>query len=182
MPPVFGVSPALDHVVQAAQAGQGQHRLHHIPHAPEERGELGYTHVLPVPVRKPVVDIRADKQRKIGGRRPVDFIAVAAVGQGCHEHIGRDHFTGVCVNNSGSIAGPVHLHNLTGLVVQVHGSVDLCQIVGIVLVELGGLVWNLARRPALVAVFQPQQVQRNTAALEFLVDMGVVRHLIDSVQ
>ena len=49
--------------------------------------------------------------------------------------------------------------------VQVHGGVDLCQIVGIVLAELGGLVWNLARRPALVAVFQPQQVQRNTAAL-----------------
>ena len=55
--------------------------------------------------------------------------------------------------------------------VQVHGSVDLCQIVGIVLAELGGLVWNLARRPALVAVFRPQQVQRNTAALEFLVDI-----------
>ena len=31
-------------------------------------------------------------------------------------------FTGVCVNNSGSIAGPVHLHNLTGFVVQVHGN------------------------------------------------------------
>lgn len=66
--------------------------------------------------------------------------------------------------------------------VQVHGSVDLCQMVGIVLVELGGLVWNLARRPALVAVFQPQQVQRNTAALEFLVDVGVVRHLVDRLR
>ena len=99
------------------------------------------------------------------------YIAVAAVWQGCHEHIGRDNFTGVCVNNSGSIAGPVHLHNLTGLVVQVHGSVDLYQIVGIVLAELGGLVWNLARRLAPVAVFQPQQVQSNTAALELLVDI-----------
>ena len=65
------------------------------------------------------------------------YIAVAAVWQGCHEHIGRDNFTGVCINNRGSIAGPVHLHNLTGFVVQVHGGVDLCQIVGIVLVELG---------------------------------------------
>ena len=65
------------------------------------------------------------------------YITVAAVRQGCHEHIGWDNFTGVCVNNSGSIAGPVHLHNLTGFVVQVHGGVDLCQIVGIVLVELG---------------------------------------------
>ena len=87
------------------------------------------------------------------------YVAVATVGQGCHEHIGRDNFTGVCVNNSGSIAGPVHLHNLAGLVVQVHGGVYLCQIVRIVLVELGGLVWNLTRRPTLVAVFQPQQIQ-----------------------
>ena len=99
------------------------------------------------------------------------YIAVAAVWHGCHEHIGWDNFTGVCVNNSGSIAGPIHLHNLTGFVVQVHGGVDLCQIVGIVLAELGGLVWNLARRPAPVAVFQPQQGQCNTAALEFLVDI-----------
>ena len=38
---------------------------------------------------------------------------------------------------AGSIACPVHLHNLAGFVVQGHGSVDLCQIVGIVLVELG---------------------------------------------
>ena len=86
-------------------------------------------------------------------------------------HIGRDNFAGICINNRGSIAGPVHLHNLTGLVAQVHGSVDLYQIVDIVLAELGGLVWNLARRLAPVAVFQPQQVQRNTAALEFLVDI-----------
>ena len=33
--------------------------------------------------------------------------------------------------------------------VQVHGGVYLCQIVRIVLVELGGLVWNLTRRPTL---------------------------------
>jgi len=65
------------------------------------------------------------------------YIAVAAVRQGCHEHIGRDHFSGIRIDNSGSIACPVHLHNLTGLVVQVHGGVGLCQIVGIVLVELG---------------------------------------------
>ena len=77
----------------------------------------------------------------------------------------------ICIDNRSSIAGPVHLHNPTGFVVQVHGGVDLCQIVGIVLAELGGLVWNLARRLAPVAVFQPQQVQRNTAALEFLVDI-----------
>ena len=66
--------------------------------------------------------------------------------------------------------------------VQVHGGVYLCQIVRIVLVELGGLVWNLTRRPTLVAVFQPQQIQGDTAALEFLVDIGVVRHLVDRLR
>ena len=65
------------------------------------------------------------------------YIAVATVWQSCHEHIGRDNFAGVCVNNSGSIAGPVHLHDFARLVVQVHGGVDLCQIVSIVLIELG---------------------------------------------
>ena len=65
--------------------------------------------------------------------------------------------------------------------IQVHGGVGLCQIVGVILIELGGLVRKLARRAALVAVFQLQQVQSNTAALEFLVDIGVVRHLVDGL-
>ncbi len=65
--------------------------------------------------------------------------------------------------------------------IQVHGGVGFCQIVGVILVELGGLVRDLARREALVAVFQPQQVQGDTAALELLVDIGVVRHLVDGL-
>jgi len=52
-------------------------------------------------------------------------------------------------------------------------------IVRVILIELGGFVWQFAVLMALVAVFQPQQVQSNTAALEFLVDRGVVRHLVD---
>ena len=70
-------------------------------------------------------------------QRALDTVSYTHLDVYKRQHIGRDNFTGVCVNNSGSIAGPVHLHNLTRLVVQVHGSVDLCQIVGIVLVELG---------------------------------------------
>ena len=65
------------------------------------------------------------------------YIALAAVRQRCHEYIGRDNFAGICVNNSGSIADPVHLYNLTGLVVQVHGSVGFCQIICVILVEMG---------------------------------------------
>ena len=30
--------------------------------------------------------------------------------------------------------------------------------------------------------FQPQQIQGDTAALEFLVDIGVVRHLVDRLR
>ena len=78
-----------------------------------------------------------------------------------------------------SIAGPIYLHDLTGLVIQVHGGIGLGQIVGIILVELGGLVWDLARCSALVAVFQPEQIQGDATALELLMYIGVVRHLVD---
>ena len=54
-------------------------------------------------------------------------------------------------------------------------------IVRVILIELGGFVGQFAVLMALVAVFQPQQVQSNTAALEFLVDRGVVRHLVDRI-
>ncbi len=40
-------------------------------------------------------------------------IAVAAVGRGRHEHIGRNDLARV--DDSGGIARPVHLHDLTGL-------------------------------------------------------------------
>lgn len=52
-------------------------------------------------------------------------IAVAAVGRGRHEHIGRNNLARVRVDDSGGIARPVHLHDLTGLVIQVHGGVLL---------------------------------------------------------
>ena len=64
------------------------------------------------------------------------YIAVATVWQRCYKHIGRDDFSGIRISDGGSIAGPVHLHDFARLVVQVHGCVDLCQIVSIVLVEL----------------------------------------------
>ena len=85
-------------------------------------------------------------------------------------------------DDADSITSPVHLHDLTWLVIQVHGGVGLGQIVGIILVELGGLIRDLARREALVAVFQPQQVQRDTAALELLMDVSVVRHHVNGLR
>ena len=89
-------------------------------------------------------------------------IAVTAVGQGRHEHIGRD--------------------DLTGFVIQVNDGVGLCQIVGVVLVELGGLGRDLARGAALAAVFQPQQVQGDAAARELLVDTGLVWNFVDGLR
>ena len=109
-------------------------------------------------------------------------IAVAAVGQRGHEHIGRDDLAGVRVNDGSGVTGPVHLHDLTRLVIQVHDGVSLGQIVGVILVELDGLVRDLARRAALVAIFQPKQVQGDTATLKLLVNVGVVRHLVDGLR
>ena len=106
------------------------------------------------------------------------YITVATVRQGRNEHISRDDFAGICVNDGSSITRPVHLHDLSGLVVQMHRGIGLVEIVAIILVELRGLVRNFAGRFALVAVFQPQQIQRHTAFLHFPVHIGVIRHLV----
>ena len=63
------------------------------------------------------------------------IVAVAAVGQGRHKHIGRDDLAGVRVNDGSGIAGPVHLHDLTGLVIYVHGGIGFRQVVTVILVE-----------------------------------------------
>ena len=53
------------------------------------------------------------------------------------------------------LAGPVHLHGLTGLVLQVHGGFSFVDIVRIILVKLGGFVGHLSVLMALLAVFPP---------------------------
>lgn len=107
---------------------------------------------------------------------------IAVIRQRCHEHVGRDNFTGICVNNGSGVAGSVYPHDLTGLVIQMYSSIRLRQIICVILVELGGLVRDLARYSALVAVFQPQQIQGDSAALELFVDIGVVGHLVDGLR
>ncbi len=69
--------------------------------------------------------------------------------------------------------GTVHLHEPTGLVIQVHGGVGLCRTACAILDELGRLVRNLSGRFALVALFQPEQIQGDAAVLELLVNIGV---------
>ena len=85
-------------------------------------------------------------------------ITVPAVGLRCHKYIRGNNFPCVCVNDGSSITCPVHLHNFSRLVVQVHRSFGLVEIVAVVLIELGRLVRNFSGRFALVAVFQPQQI------------------------
>ena len=76
------------------------------------------------------------------------------------------------------LTGPVHLQGLTRLVFQSQGSFGFVDEVGVVLVELGGLIRQLAVCAALLAVFHPQQTQRYAALLHLLVDVFVVRHLV----
>ena len=105
-------------------------------------------------------------------------IAVPAVGQRCHKYIRGNDFASIRVNDGSGISSPVHLHNLSWLVVQVHRGIGLVEIVAVVLIELGRLVRNFSGCFALVAVFKPQQIQCNTAFLHFLVHIGIVRHLV----
>lgn len=88
---------------------------------------------------------------------------------------------GVFVHKRCRLAGPVHLHGLTGLMLQMHGGFGFVNIVRIILVELGGFVGQLAVLTALLAVFHPQQAQSDAALLHLTVHPLVVRHLVDRV-
>ena len=57
--------------------------------------------------------------------------------------------------------------------IQGHGGIRFRQVISVILIELGGLVRDHARCPALVAVLQPEQIRGNGATLELLVDIRV---------
>ena len=105
-------------------------------------------------------------------------ISVTAVRQDGNEQVCRDQFAGVGVHDSHGISRPVHLHGFTGLVVEMHRSLRLVDIVCVVLVELRGLVWDFSCCAALLTVFYPQQAQRDAALLHLLVDLLIVRHTV----
>lgn len=67
----------------------------------------------------------------------------------CGSGFPRIHSPGVRVVESGGIACLAHLHDLSEFVIQVHGGVGLSQIAGVILVELGRLVRNLAHKAPL---------------------------------
>ena len=105
-------------------------------------------------------------------------IGVAAVRKHCYKEIGGQALAGVRVRNPSGLTGPVHLEVLTGLVLQVHGRFRFVNIVGVVLVELRGLVGELTVLAAPFTILHPQQAERDAALLHFLVDPLVVRHTV----
>ena len=105
-------------------------------------------------------------------------VGIAAVWQHSNEQVGIQPLPGVCIHQSCRLAGPIHLHGLAGLVLQMHGGFRFVDIVCIILVELSGFVGQLSVLTALLAVFHPQQTQGDAALLHLTVYPLVVRHLI----
>ena len=67
------------------------------------------------------------------------YISITAVGQRGHKDIRRNGLSGVAVNDRSGISGPVHLHDFTGLMIQMHCGIDFGCIVPVVLLELSQL-------------------------------------------
>ena len=105
-------------------------------------------------------------------------ICISAVRQHRHKQVRIQQLAGGGIQHMSRGASPVYLHGLAGLVIQVHRGLGFVDVLRVVLVELRGLVRKLAGCPALLAVLDPQQAQRDTAFLHFPMHALVVRHLI----
>lgn len=92
-------------------------------------------------------------------------VSVAAVWKHSHKQVGLQLLTSVRIHQGRRLASPVHLHGLTRLVIQVHGSFRLMDIFCVVLVELGEFVGQPTVLTPLLAVFHPQQAQGNITLL-----------------
>ena len=79
----------------------------------------------------------------------------------------RDGFSGICIYVRRGISRPVHLHDLAGLVIQVHRCVGFDCVIAVMLFELRRLIRQLAFFTELLAVFEPQEIQRDAAFLQF---------------
>lgn len=104
-------------------------------------------------------------------------VGVTGIRQDGDEQVCIQQFACVCVHDMHCMSGPVHLYGFTVLVLQVHGGFGLMYEVGVVLVELCGLILQLTVGIALLAVFYPQQPLGTTALLYLPLDVLVVRHL-----
>ena len=110
------------------------------------------------------VNVRCDPTFLIHGEKGF-HIGVSAAGQYGNKDVCRNRFSCIRVDDGGGIPGPVHLHDISGLVLQMHSGVCLYDVIVVVFVELCGLVRQFSGKPALLTVFQLKQFQRNAAAL-----------------
>ena len=94
-------------------------------------------------------------------------VGISAVRKRCHKNIHGNYFARIRIYDSSRIACPVHLHNLAGLMVQVHCCTVFQCVVTVVFLELRQLIWRFPVIAALLAIFEPQQIQRNAAFLHF---------------
>jgi hypothetical protein len=53
-------------------------------------------------------------------------------------------FAGIRVCNSSCLTGPVYLHGLAQLVLQVHSCLGFADVIRVIFIELHGLVWKFA--------------------------------------
>jgi len=123
------------------------------------------------------VDMGGGPTFLILGHKSLD-ICITAVRQYCHKDIRLDGRAGVGIRYANILTGPVDLHYLSRLVIQMHGCVVFNDIVTVIFVELCGLIWNFACFPALAAVFSPEQAQGHAVFAHFLVYLPVIRHFV----
>ena len=85
------------------------------------------------------IDVRRSPTLLVHGEEAL-HIDISAVRQHRHEYVHVQNLAGDVVDDFGGIPGSVHLHDLPGLVVQMHGGAVLGDVFAIVLIELCGLV------------------------------------------
>ena len=105
-------------------------------------------------------------------------VAVSTVRKRSDKYIDINGLACFSVEDTGCVTSPVNLHDLAGLVIQVHCGVLLGAEVVVVLVELRGLIRQLTVLTALLYIFPPEQIQRHAAAMKLLVHILIIRHLV----
>ena len=105
-------------------------------------------------------------------------IGEAAAGQDSHKQICFGYFTGNRVMDVQSCAGPVHLHGISGFVLDAHGCLCHPGPLTVLLTVLGVHVGNIAFRLAFGAVLLPEHSQIHAFPGQFCMDVGIVRQNI----
>ena len=68
-------------------------------------------------------------------------IRITAVWQHRNEQIYRNDYSSIRVDDATGLPGSVYLHSVARLVIHMHSGLGFVDKVGIMLVELSGLIW-----------------------------------------